>query len=230
MDISNQAIPIAAMVGRRRGPCHGGQGERCLDKAAPLHGQAPVDTWQILLNIVLLLAGSLILGGISSRLGQSPLVGYILAGMLLGGPGSVHLIGNEAEIDAIAELGVSLLLFGLGLEFSWSRLRSLGKQRLVGGVLQVLATAAVGSLVAAGIGLGAKEALAIGAVVSLSSTACVLRVLADAGDLDGTHGRSCLAVLLVQDIAVIPLAVYLTLLSEGGSFGAVSLQLLKLVV
>ena len=81
-------------------------------------------------------------------MGQSPLVGYLLAGMLLGGPGSLGLVPSEADIETIAELGVSLLLFSLGLEFSVKRLRGLGKRPLLGGILQVIVTLAVGAGIA----------------------------------------------------------------------------------
>ena len=85
-----------------------------------------MDSWGLLLEIVILLAVSLVFGGVLSRLGQSPLVGYLLAGMMLGGPGSLQVVKSEHDIEAIAELGVALLLFSLGLEFSWRRLKSLG--------------------------------------------------------------------------------------------------------
>ena len=87
-----------------------------------------MDSWSLLLEIVILLAVSLVFGGVLSRLGQSPLVGYLLAGMMLGGPGSLQVVQSEHDIEAIAELGVALLLFSLGLEFSWQRLKGLGRR------------------------------------------------------------------------------------------------------
>ena len=74
-----------------------------------------MDLWLILRDVVVLLAASLLCGGIVSRFGQTPLVGYLLAGMVLGGPGSFGVIRSQHEIEAIAELGVALLLFSLGL-------------------------------------------------------------------------------------------------------------------
>ena len=74
-----------------------------------------MEFWSIVLDIVVILAGAMLFGGIFARFGQSPIVGYILAGMILGGRGSFGLIKSESEIEAVAELGVSLLLFGLGL-------------------------------------------------------------------------------------------------------------------
>jgi len=177
-----------------------------------------MDLWQLIPDIVLLLGACLLAGGIFSRLGQSPLVGYVLAGMILGGPGSLHVVGSEREIEAVAELGVALLLFGIGLEFSWRRVRSLGWPLLAGGSAQVLATLIAAAAVAlAFFSVSPSEAFAVGAMVALSSTAVVLRVLVDRAEIDSAHGRASLAVLLVQDIAVVPLALMLTLLGGPGS-------------
>ncbi len=189
-----------------------------------------MDVWTILLDIVLLLAGALLLGGVCSRLGQSPLVGYLLAGMLLGGPGSIRLVREGREIETVAELGVSLLLFSLGLEFSWARLMDLGRPRLISGAIQVAATAVIGALLAVIAGVGVKEAAAVGMMIALSSTACVVRVLLDERELDSVHGRSSLAILLVQDMAVVPLALLMTLLAEGGAPGEVLLRLGRIVL
>ena len=175
-----------------------------------------MEPWSLLLEVVFLLSGCLLVGGLLSRLGQSPLVGYMLAGMLLGGPGSLGLIKSPNDIEAIAELGIALLLFSLGLEFSWQRVRSFGGRTITAGVLQVVITilvAAAGGLV---FGLPPVTALAAGVIVSLSSTATTLRVLMDRGEIDSTHGRESGGVLLVQDMAVVPLAVLLTLLAGSG--------------
>ncbi len=186
--------------------------------------------WEVLLDIVLLLAGALVLGGIFSRLGQSALVGYLLAGMLMGGPGSVQVIRFEKDVEAVAELGVSLLLFSLGLEFSWQRLRHLGLRTLLGGVAQVVLTCATAALAATLFGLGGMAAFAVGAMVALSSTACVLRVLMERGELDSVHGRNALGILLVQDMAVVPLAVLLAVLAGGGSVGRLAFDLGRTIV
>ncbi|QDU81436.1 Glutathione-regulated potassium-efflux system protein KefC [Polystyrenella longa] len=188
-----------------------------------------MDVWHLLLDIVLLLSASLLFGGICLRFGQSPLVGYLLAGMLLGGPGGVELIHPSHEIDSIAELGVSLLLFGLGLEFSWGRLTSLGKKTLFSGFLQVIITATLGTGTALLFHLGITEAIAIGAMVALSSTACVLRVLNDQAQIDSSYGRNALAILLVQDIAVVPLAMLMSVLAQPDSDTSFIWPLLKIL-
>ncbi|MHB8899415.1 MAG: cation:proton antiporter [Thermoguttaceae bacterium] len=188
-----------------------------------------MDFWGLLLEIVILLAVSLVLGGLLSRFGQSPLVGYLLAGMLLGGPRSLQIIGSEHSIQAIAELGVALLLFSLGLEFSWPRLKALGGATLASGVIQVVVTAAAAAAVGLSFGLGIAEAVAVGSMLSLSSTAAVFRVLIDRGESDSLHGRNSVGILLVQDMAVVPLAILVAVLGKGGSAGEIGFAVLQIV-
>ena len=181
-----------------------------------------MDLWTLFGDIIVLLAACLLLGGLFSRFGQSPLIGYLLAGMALGGPGSLHVVGSEHEIEAIAELGVALLLFSLGLEFSVKRLKTLGVRPLVGGIAQVVLTIAIGAAAASVVGLKSAESIAFGAMISLSSTAVVLRMLVERAELEMPHGRNSLAVLLTQDMAVVPLALLMTLLAGGGSASAIA--------
>ena len=177
-----------------------------------------VDVWSLLLQIVILLGASLLVGGVFSALGQSPLVGYLIAGMLLGGPGSFEVVeSDDRAIETIAELGVALLLFSIGLEFSLTRLRQLGQQALVGGTLQVVLTTLLGAGAGLLFGLGVGESIAVGAMLCLSSTAVVLRILTERAEVDASHGRNTVAVLLVQDIAVVPLALLLTFLAGNGT-------------
>ena len=186
-----------------------------------------MDIWKLLFDIVLLLSAALLLGGIVSRFGQSPLIGYLLAGMILGGPGSVHVLRREQDITAIAELGVSLLLFNLGLEFSWNHLRRLGARTLLAGVLQVVLTAAAACAVCLLLQLPAKESLAVGALIALSSTACCMRLLMERAELDSVHGRTAFAILLVQDLAVVPLAILMAVLGGSGAFSEMTVAVGK---
>lgn len=187
-----------------------------------------MEAWGLLLEVVVLLAACLLAGAFFSALKQNPLVGYLLAGMLLGGPGSFHVVRAKSHIEAIAELGVALLLFSLGLEFSWGRLRELGSKRLAAGAVQVVLTAAVGAVVVLIFGLEPAEAVAMGAMLALSSTAAVLRVLIDRAEIDSVHGRNSLGILLVQDIAVVPLAVMITLLAGSGNLAETAMAVLKI--
>ncbi|MCA9027116.1 MAG: cation:proton antiporter [Planctomycetaceae bacterium] len=176
-----------------------------------------MDLWIILRDIVISLGVSLLVGGVFSRFGQSPIVGYLLAGMMLGGPGSIHAVRSEHEIEAIAELGVALLLFSLGLEFSIERLKKLGVRPLLGGAAQVLVTMQLAFVGAIAFGLGPREAIAFGAMIALSSTAVVLRILMERSEIEMPHGRMSLGVLLTQDMAVVPLALLMTILGGEGT-------------
>jgi CPA2 family monovalent cation:H+ antiporter-2 len=180
--------------------------------------------WPLLTEIVYLLAACLLGGAVFARLKQSPIAGYLLAGMLVGGPGSLQIVQSQAHIEAIAELGVALLLFGLGLEFSVAKLRQLGRAVMVGGALQVVATLGAVALITLALGGNGPTALTIGAMLALSSTAVVLRTLVARGEVDSRKGRTTVAVLLVQDVALVPLAVLVTSLGEGGGPGAILLR------
>ncbi|MEZ6131026.1 MAG: cation:proton antiporter [Planctomycetaceae bacterium] len=189
-----------------------------------------MDLWTILRDVVVLLGACLLFGGVFSRFRQSPIVGYLLAGMLLGGPGSVHAVGSEQEIEAIAELGVALLLFSLGLEFSVSRLRKLGAKPILGGVAQIGVTIALGYAGAKLFGLPAREAIALGAMVALSSTAVVLRILMERSEMEMPHGNNSLGVLLTQDMAVVPLALLMTILGGEGQADQIAWNIARLLM
>ncbi len=181
-----------------------------------------MNSWDMLLQIIILLLACLMAGGLMARLKQNPIVGYLLAGMVMGGPGSFAMVRADEQIEAIAELGVALLLFSLGLEFSWKRVIGLGKSTLLCGVAQVVVTLLVAAVCCYQYGMAISTSIAIGAMLSLSSTAAVLGVLVDRGEMDSQSGRNSLAVLLVQDMAVVPLAILIPLLAQGGSAATVA--------
>ena len=170
--------------------------------------------WERLTEILILLAGALVLGALFERFKQSAILGYLLAGLLLGPGGPLKWVHGDEFVNGIAELGVSLLLFVIGLEFSLKRLLKIGAVGLGGGSLQVIVTCLLGAGAAKLLGLGGAESIAVGAVVALSSTACVLRVLADRAEMDSMTGRTCLGVLLLQDMAVVPLVLLVTMLGD----------------
>lgn len=169
--------------------------------------------WQLLTDIGILLGSSLLLGAIAIRLKLSPIIGYLIAGMVLGGPGSLQLIKSPLEIEGIAELGVSLLLFSLGLEFSWDKIKSLPLKIIRGGALQILLTPLFFLAVSSLCGLDIKIAILAGLIFTLSSTATVLRTFNDLAEIDSQHGRNSTAVLLLQDIAVIPFTMIVSFIS-----------------
>ena len=177
--------------------------------------------WGYLLDVVVLLGGAMLVGAVFERFRQSAIIGYLLAGTLLG-PHALDVIQNQDAMQSIAEIGVALLLFSIGLEFSWHRLREFGRSAVVSGGLQIGITMAAAAGVALLFGLSLAAAVAIGAVVALSSTAVVLRTLADRGEIDSVHGRTALGVLLVQDVAVVPLVLLIETLGGEGSAGQVA--------
>ena len=184
------------------------------------------EVWEVLFQLLVLLGAALVLGMIFERFRQSAIVGYLLAGMLLG-PGVFNVISGDSGVPLIAELGVSLLLFAIGLEFSARRLLKLGRVAGIGGMLQVSLTLGLAALVCLVIGLEIKSSLAVGATVALSSTACVLRLLTERAELDSVHGRTSLGILLLQDVAVVPLVLFVTMLAEDGGMTQVGIGLAK---
>lgn len=187
----------------------------------------PLESWSFLGSVVLLLATAVICGVIARRLKQNPVVGYLAAGMLLG-PTGMGLIGNNGQLRDLSELGVALLLFAIGLEFSYARLRQIGSIASVGGTLQVALTIAAVLGLYLALGSPLSEAFVVAAGVAMSSTAVVLRVLADRSELDSQHGKNAIGILLLQDLAVVPLLIITETMAEGaGGAGAVKALLLK---
>ena len=178
-----------------------------------------MNLWTALLDVLILLLAALLLGALCERLKQSAILGYLLAGTLLG-PNALDLMPNHKAVATIAELGVALLLFTIGLEFSWRRLRAMGAIALGGGTVQVLLTGALTAGVCLALGLSGRSAMAIGAMVALSSTACVLRLLVSRAEIDSVYGRNALGILLLQDIAVVPLVLVVTALGGEGPASA----------
>jgi CPA2 family monovalent cation:H+ antiporter-2 len=163
---------------------------------------------------------------ILSRMGFSPVLGYLAAGALLGpfGLGSLSqsfplltwfTIGDADDVAGIAELGVVFLLFLIGLELSLHRLTTM--RRLVFGLgeLQVLVTTVLLAAAAVYYGKSLSEAVILGASLSLSSTAIVLEILSKQERLKTSVGRASFAVLLAQDLAVIPILIFIALLAAG---------------
>ena len=154
------------------------------------------------------------------RLGMPATIGFLITGSIAG-PHGLHLIDDTEQITQIAEVGVILLLFAIGLEFSLSRLRFIWRTVALGGSLQVGVTtaAAVAILVIAGDSV--ERALVFGFVVALSSTVVVLRVLSVRGELAAPHGRFTIGALIFQDLLIVPLTLLVPVLADGGGGGFV---------
>lgn len=173
-----------------------------------------------LVEILILLASALALGMLAERFRQSAILGYLAAGTIVG-PNVLGWVEAGERIDLLAELGASLLLFTIGLEFSFARLRQLGWRVLAAGALQIALTATAGIAIAMAFRLPFGTAFALGSIVALSSTAVVARLLVESRALDSTHGRRAMGILLVQDVAVVPIVLALAFGRSGDDIAAI---------
>ena len=166
----------------------------------------------LLVDIILILGFGLVCGLLASRLRQPALVGYILAGLLIG-PHGLGLVAH-VELEFIAELGVVLLLFNLGIELSFDRIKRIRTIALGGGSLQVGLIVLLGVLTAYLLDWTLYRGVYLGCLVALSSSAIVLKLLQESGEIDTLHGRISLGVLLFQDLALVPMMIVLPVLAN----------------
>src|SRR5258708_6034397 len=175
----------------------------------------------VLRDLAVIFGGSLLVILVFHRFKLPALPGFIVAGILLG-PNALGLVSDPKDVESLAEVGVILLLFTIGIEFSLSRLKEMGRQILVGGFSQMGFT--IFATLAAGLAFldGWRVALFLGFLIALSSTAIVLKVMTDKGEIDAPHGRLATGVLIFQDLCVVPIMLVLPFLagkSEGGVVG-----------
>jgi len=175
--------------------------------------------YQLLRDLAIIFAGSLLVILVFHRLKLPALPGFIVAGVLLG-PNALGLVSDVHQVESLAEVGVILLLFTIGIEFSLSRLREMGRQVVIGGGAQVLLTVGLSAALAVALGLAWPVAVLLGFLVALSSTAIVLKGLADKGEIDTPHGRLATGVLIFQDLCVVPMMLVLPYLAGGAGEGA----------
>lgn len=172
----------------------------------------------------LIVAGAVI-AYICFRLKLVPIVGFLLAGVLIG-PNALGLVRDQALVDATAEIGVILLLFTIGIEFSLEKLARIQRLIFGGGTMQVgLSIAATVALLAA-FGVDWKVAIFTGMLVALSSTAIVLKLLADSGETNSEPGQVALGLLIFQDLAIVVMVLLVPTLAGGsGGFGEIGIAL-----
>ncbi|MBJ18370.1 MAG: hypothetical protein GY910_17100 [bacterium] len=150
----------------------------------------------------------------TERLRLPSVVGFLVVGAIAG-PGALGLVSDPDSVRELAELGVVFLLFEIGLELPLERMRSLWRPALLGGGFQVGVTIVGAATCAIFSGLPWPTAIAIGAGISMSSTAVVLRLLSDEGQIDAPSGQLSVAVLLLQDLAIVPFLLAVPLLAGG---------------
>ena len=172
--------------------------------------------------VALVAVVALICGIALTRLRQPAIVGYIVAGVVLG-PSGFGLVEDRAQINALAELGVLMLLFLIGMELNLRALKPVWRIAALGATLQVVVSLAVMLLLSRVLGWPLGLAVLLGFVVAISSTAVAIKMLDDIGELRSPVGRIAVAVLVAQDLAVVPMMLALNAMAPGAGFDAASL-------
>lgn len=178
----------------------------------------PIDSpvAQFILELLCVLGAGLVAGVVCKRLGISVIVGYLIVGIVIGNSGFGLISGKNEDLRHLAEAGVLLLLFSIGLELSLDELRRMGRYFFVGGSIQMIAVGVPVFLAARWYGLQPGAAILLGAAVSLSSTVVVFKALAEWGQTASPHGRRAIGILLFQDVALVPIVLLIPLLTGVG--------------
>ena len=182
-----------------------------------------------ILDLTMILGASAVGGYASKRLGQPLLLGYLVSGLIVG-PFGFKLLSDVTQIKALAEIGVAFLLFALGVEFSLAELKRVKKIAIAGSGLQIGLTIALVAIASTLMGWvqGWSHGIFIGAILSLSSTAVVLKSLTERGETNTTHGQLMLAILIAQDLALGLMLAILPVLNQPENFAwALTAALLK---
>jgi len=180
----------------------------------------------LLNDIVIIFGLSIAILFICHRLRVPTIVGFLLTG-ILAGPYGLGLVKAVHEVEILAEVGVVLLLFTIGIEFSLERLLQIKKSVLMGGSIQVLLTLLVTFVIARQLGQPIGESIFIGFLISLSSTAIVLKLIQERAEVDSPHGRTTLGILIFQDIIIVPMILFAPLLA--GATGDLGESVLVLI-
>lgn len=185
----------------------------------------------ILQDIVIILGLSIFIILLFQKLKVPSLLGFLLAG-IIAGPHAFNLISSTHEVELLSEIGIIFLLFVIGIELSIRELLSMKRTVLLGGGLQVGGTIFITAVLAYLIGLPLSTAIFLGFLFSLSSTAIVLKMLQEKGEITSPHGRISLGVLIFQDIIVVPMMLFTPLLSGEATnvLETIGILLLKIIV
>jgi CPA2 family monovalent cation:H+ antiporter-2 len=185
----------------------------------------------ILLAVIIVISLSIFLLYLGNRFKIPSIVSFLVIGILVG-PFGFAVIQDESRIAMVGQLGIILLLFTIGLEFSFEKLLGAWKAIVIGGLIQVCTTIAAITSIVYWLGWEFNVAVFFGFLVSLSSTAIVMKVLQERGEIETLSGRTMLGILIFQDLAIIPMILITPLLigTGGPSLGSLPLQLLKVVI
>lgn len=177
----------------------------------------------MLRDLVVICVVAIIVVVFLQRLGVPTIAGFIVSGALVG-PFGLALVRDVHEVEPLAELGVALLLFGIGVELSLSHLKSLWRLVVIAGALQVVLTMAATAGVAHWMGQSVSAAIFIGCVVAVSSTAIVLRGLEARGEVEAPHGRLTLGILVFQDLSVVVMMLAVPFLADDSAGNSSRIQ------
>jgi len=189
-----------------------------------------VETPAFLGEVAALVVAAAVVAYVLARLGQVSILGFLLVGVAIG-PNALALVNDIDVVEAVAEIGVILLLFTIGIEFRLERLLRIRRLVLGAGSLQVGLAVALSAGMLAALGVPLNAAVYTGLLVALSSTAVVLRVLADRGQTGSRMGQAALALLIFQDLAVVLMVLAVPLLAgQSASLAETALVLLRAVL
>ncbi|MBI5885870.1 MAG: cation:proton antiporter [Deltaproteobacteria bacterium] len=169
----------------------------------------------LLKDIVILMLISVPVIALTVRLGLPTIIGFLLTGVIIG-PFGFALVTEMATVDILAQIGVVLLLFTIGLEFSVTKILNIRREGLLGGGLQMGLTVSIVFAIAVIFGTSMPVALLLGFIITLSSTAIVLKLLMDKGEVNSPHGNLALGILLFQDISVVLMVMVVQSIGAGG--------------
>ena len=191
------------------------------------------EDFRLILDLVTVLGAAAGGGLLAALLRQPVLLGYLLGGAIVG-PSGLALIKEVVQVETLAQFGVAFLLFALGVKFSISELRKVQGISLGGGSLQILLTIAITAFISTAVGWvsSTPQGIFLGAVLSLSSTAVVLKCLAESNETETPHAQVMLGILVVQDLAVgLMLAILPALDKSPDQIGiAIGWALLKIAI
>jgi CPA2 family monovalent cation:H+ antiporter-2 len=190
-----------------------------------------MNDFPLLRDLIIILAVALPITFAFHKLKLPAIVGYLVTGIVIG-PYGIRLIFEIDAVKTLSEVGVALLLFTVGLEFSLTRMTRNIKTIVGSGGIQVVLTILGVLTIAYLTGYSLQQSLFFGFLISLSSTAIVLKMYADRGEIDSPHGKFSVGILLFQDLCVVPMILLIPVISGAGdtSFEVISLTLLKAVV
>ncbi|MBI3754212.1 MAG: cation:proton antiporter [Deltaproteobacteria bacterium] len=167
-----------------------------------------MESLPLLRDIIILMGVSVPVVIIFHRLGMPTIVGFLATGVIIG-PHGLKLITEAATVELLAQIGVVMLLFTIGLELSFAKLRNVGREAVISGGLQILFTTAIVIIIAVIFNRPFFQAILFGFIIAQSSTAIILKILSDRGEIDSSHGRLSTGIVIVQDIAVVPMVILL---------------------